>query len=259
MPQFSRPGAELFYVDQGEGPAVLFLHGHTLDHTTWDEQVAALGSAIRTICLDIRGHGRSQMPSGGDAADDLLALLDHLGLGRAALVGASMGGGIALQVALRAPDRVTALGLLGPAVDDWPWQWPGPRPHVRVARSEGLQAGIASWLADPLFATAMRQPRLAAQLRRVLGGYSGDPWLRPAPRPAQPPVPTLAHLAEIKAPTLVLVGEYDLPDFHGIAEQLTTIAGAQKQVIAHAGHLCALEAPDAVAAMLVPFLQQHLA
>lgn len=259
MPQFTRHGAELFYIEQGAGPTVLFLHGHTLDHTTWDEQVAALAPAFRCICLDVRGHGRSGTPEAGDATDDVLALLDHLEVSQAALVGASMGGGIALQTALRAPERVTALALLGAAVDDFAWTWPGARPHALTARNAGLAAGSAGWLADPLFATTLAQPRLAAQLRRVVAGFGGDPWLKRSPKPAHPPLPVLQHLDVITAPALVLVGEYDLPDFHAIARQLATLRHAEHHVIAGAGHLCGLEAPAQVNALLRAFLGAHAA
>jgi pimeloyl-ACP methyl ester carboxylesterase len=114
-----RDGSVLHYWLTGpdERPLVVLTHGATMDHRMFDAQVAALAPEYRVLTWDVRGHGRSQPLGSGfsvhGAARDLLAILDQLGATEAALVGQSLGGNIAQEIALIAPERVTALALLG--------------------------------------------------------------------------------------------------------------------------------------------------
>jgi pimeloyl-ACP methyl ester carboxylesterase len=110
-------GQLVSHVDHGgDGPAVVLPHSFLMDATTWAPQVAVFGQDYRLIAIDERGHGET--PADGpfdhwDVARGALAVLDHLGIGSAAVVGTSQGGFIALRMALPAPDRVTALAVLG--------------------------------------------------------------------------------------------------------------------------------------------------
>ena len=100
---------------QGSGPAIVLVHGFSLDGRMWDEQVAALRDIATVVRLDLRGYGRSSDPAPGVAyahSADLLALLDHLNITSAVFVGLSMGGLVALHTALVAPQRVQGLVLL---------------------------------------------------------------------------------------------------------------------------------------------------
>lgn len=115
MPNFTREGADIAYWDQGDGPAVMFSHGFLMDHTMFDPQVEALASQYRVITWDERGFGATVAPGQftyWDSADDVLALLDHLGIDQATLGGMSQGGFLSLRAALRAPERVRALVLI---------------------------------------------------------------------------------------------------------------------------------------------------
>lgn len=114
-------GIDIQYRDSGgDGPAVLFSHGFLMDHTMFDEQVAALADEFRCIAWDERGFGATRATgpfSYWDSADDALGLLDHLGIDRAVFVGMSQGGFLSLRAALRAPDRVAGLVLIDSAAD----------------------------------------------------------------------------------------------------------------------------------------------
>lgn len=107
------------------GPLVALTHGATLDHRMWDQQIAPLIDAgYRVLTWDVRGHGQSQ-PIGEHftirgAAADLIALLDHLGVARAAFVGQSMGGNITQELAFYAPERVQAMAMIGCACNTMP-------------------------------------------------------------------------------------------------------------------------------------------
>ncbi|MBC8171693.1 MAG: alpha/beta hydrolase, partial [Anaerolineae bacterium] len=101
----------------GDAPLLVFLHGATMDHRMFDEQVKAFAGEYRLLVWDARGHGASRPLSSGfvleDCADDLIALLDHLNVKKVVLVGQSMGGYIAQQVYLKYPERVQAIVIIG--------------------------------------------------------------------------------------------------------------------------------------------------
>jgi 3-oxoadipate enol-lactonase len=116
MPTAAVNGIQVCYTDSGgEGPAVVLSHGFLLDQSMFDAQVAALALEYRVITWDQRGHGGTPAPgpfSYWDSARDVLALLDHLGIGRAVLGGMSQGGFLSLRAAMLAPERVRGLILI---------------------------------------------------------------------------------------------------------------------------------------------------
>jgi len=119
----TRPGATVRYWVSGpdDAPLVVFSHGAAIDHRTWEPQ-AGFVQRYRVVTYDIRGHGASLATKAfdfSDAVDDLLALLDALGATSAVLIGQSMGGNVAQEVAYRQPRRVTALVLVGCACNTW--------------------------------------------------------------------------------------------------------------------------------------------
>lgn len=112
MPVIGIGQSELYYEDQGEGPAIVLAHGIGGNHASWYQQVPALARSYRVVTFDHRGFGRStdvEQAGRGAFVDDLLALLDHLDIDKAVLVGQSMGGGTCVSFAARHPDRVRAL------------------------------------------------------------------------------------------------------------------------------------------------------
>ena len=254
-----RPGARLVYEVSGDGPAVVLIHGFGLDMRMWDPQVAPLAARFRVVRYDCRGFGASgpfdpAVPY--THAGDLVALLDHLGLGDAVLAGLSFGGRVALQAALAAPDRVRGLALLDAVLDGVPWDPGSARALDEVARrvqAGGVRAGREAWLAHPLFAAAREQPDLAAALAAMVAGYPGQHWLGQDPhRETRRPIDVLEGIA---APALVAVGERDVPGFREMSAVLARrIPGAAYHVIADAGHMVTLEQPAAVSDLLTGFL-----
>lgn len=116
MPTAALNGTTIHYEDTGgKGPAVILSHGFLMDHTMFDAQVAALGATHRVVTWDERGFGGTHAPGDftyWDSANDVLALMDHLGIAKAVVGGMSQGGFLSLRVALTAPERVEALILL---------------------------------------------------------------------------------------------------------------------------------------------------
>jgi pimeloyl-ACP methyl ester carboxylesterase len=178
-------GTRLYYEEAGAGPAVVLIHGFTLDTRMWDDQFPALAQRFRVIRYDLRGFGRSALPDGPYShVEDLRALLDHLGIAQASLVGLSKGGGVALDFALTYPGRTTALALLDTILGGHAWSAEGSGRDALVwqeAARGGIPAARASWLAHPLFAPAMRRPAVAARLHAIIGDYSGWHFVNPNP------------------------------------------------------------------------------
>ncbi|MEV6220645.1 alpha/beta fold hydrolase [Nocardia fluminea] len=142
-------------------------------------QLTATHHCVR---YDLRGCGASadRTTAGFRHADDLAALLDGLGISRTALTGASMGGRIAVDFALSYPDRVDRLVLISPGLADWDWSdiW---RAHwlelSRTARSGDLERTRDMWFHHPLFATARRDPAMAARLRATIAADACRVWV----------------------------------------------------------------------------------
>jgi 3-oxoadipate enol-lactonase len=246
-------GAELYYDTEGVGTtAVVLVHGFTLDARMWDDQVAALRDMAVVVRYDARGFGRSSAPAAGVAyshSADLLALLDHLGVARALLVGLSMGGQIALNTALLAPDRTHGLILLDAVLDGVEWDRESVRSMRAVERAlarDGVGAARAVWLAHPLFAPARRNAEVKARLAAMVGDYSGFHWT--ANDPCEPMVPRPIDVLErVAVPTSVVLGELDVPCFVTMARLLTErIPGARMITVPGAGHMVNMEAPSVV-------------
>lgn len=246
----------------GNQPAVVFLHGVTLNRSAWDPQEQALRGRFRVVAYDLRGHGRSEKPRTGygraEEVKDLLAFLDHVRIRRAALVGTGRGAAIALAFALQHPDRTRALVLVAPPVDAERFV-PAMVAHwqraVDTLRESGLRAARQFWLGLELYAPAREKPEVARKLEEMIGLYTGPHWIDPQP----PSNPSLAEaVAELRRPALVVVGERDLEGFRNAAEYLSEkLPQAEKIVVPGAGHLVNLEAPDEVNRALAEFLSRH--
>jgi 3-oxoadipate enol-lactonase len=251
-------GASMYYEATGAGDPVVFLHGFSLDSRMWDDQVPALSDRFQVVRYDLRGFGRST--AGDDSythADDLCALVDYLGLHRVALVGLSLGGGAAINFAIAYPERTRALIAVDPSLGgfDWSAEFAGAQAEVRAtAKARGVEAAREAWLASPLFGPALANAATADRLRVIVGGYSGRHWVTAdAGRRFSPPA--IQRLDRISAPTLIIVGERDTPDFLRIASTLERgIVGARKTTMAGVGHMANLEAPAAFNRIVRQFL-----
>jgi pimeloyl-ACP methyl ester carboxylesterase len=254
-------GAGLHYETAGAGETVVLLHAFMLDGRMWDDQFDVLAAEFRVIRYDARGFGRSALPRPSEAyshADDLAALLDKLDARAPHLVGAGMGGRFALDYAVTHPAGVRSLTVIDTVVSGWQWspEWLASyAPIVAAGRRGDVAAAKQLWLDHPVFAPAREQPRVAARLKAMVDDYSGWHLVHPnGERPVAPPA--VNQLARITAPTLVIVGERDLPEFQRIAAQVERgVARGARTTIPGAGHVANMEAPDRVARALHEFLR----
>jgi pimeloyl-ACP methyl ester carboxylesterase len=190
--------------DSGDGPTLVLLHPGVGDSRIWDLILPALLEHHRVIRYDARGYGRSPVPTVPYVLlDDLVAVLDHYGVQRAALIGCSQGGDCALGLAITQPSRVSAMVLLCPGISGYPV----PIDPAVVAALEKAKPGGPDAVADvalSLWARAGRTPEAVAQLRSAARAWLSQGDLE------QPNPPVFNRLGEIAVPTSLLVGDLDL-------------------------------------------------
>ena len=249
--------------EAGSGPAVLLLHAGIADRRMWREQIEALaGAGYRALALDLPGFGEAPLEEGPQAPwTDVLETMDALRIERAALVGNSYGGAVALRVALLAPARVWALALVSAP----PPPQLEPSPQLQAAwdaESAALERGdveaaveavLEAWLLPG--APAALRDRVAAMTRLAFSVALAAPEQTEAPDPLEDDPGGLDRIA---APALLIAGGHDMPDFKDAAVQLAAaLAGARQELIEEAGHLAPLEAPQAFTGLLLDFLAAH--
>ena len=254
-------GTRLYYEVAGAGHPLALVHGFSLDTRMWDDQIAPFAERYRVIRYDLRGFGKSALPTeeAYRSADDLKALLDHLGIERAHILGLSLGGWVAINFALAYPAMTSALIPVDSVLAGYrfsPDYITLNRSIFSMGRQQGISAAREAWLRHPLFQPALEQPHVAPRLRQIIGDYSGWHWANHDPE-ASPQPPAIDRLASIGAPALVIAGERDLPDFQAIADILATrIPHAQKVIIPGAGHMSNMEAPAAFNSVVLQFLDR---
>jgi pimeloyl-ACP methyl ester carboxylesterase len=260
---FTTDGARLRYRDEGRGPAVILVHGWTLDLEMWEPQVLGLCDAFRVIRLDRRGFGSSSgQPSPARDVLDIRSLCAHLAVERVALVGMSQGARAATGFALAAPQMISCVILDGPpghgrkpfAADD-----DVPLGHYRaLVRSQGLGAFRREWAKHPLLSLRTRDPHMRAILSAMINRYPGNDLLEAAEARAVPAAGP--PIGAVDVPMLIITGDHDLASRTSAANRLAEQSpGAERAVIPEAGHLSNLDNPQAYNAVVRAFLERHAA
>lgn len=260
MPVARNGDVEIHYVDEGEGEPVLLIHGHTLDHRVFDHVAARLESEnVRLLRPDLRGHGQSSVPPSGyhwsHHAADMAAVLEAAGAPRATVVGFSLGGGVALELALERPGLVNGLVLIDAVLPDRPFEpdfMANLREVARTIRSQGLRAAMEGpWAGSPLFAPSLERPGVREKLAEILRDFPGADYLARERDRVERDWTVPERLPEIQVPAVVLVGERDMPGFVEFSREIAaSIPGARLETVPGCGHLVPLEAPEAVAAAI---------
>jgi pimeloyl-ACP methyl ester carboxylesterase len=255
-------GARIHYRRSGAGFPVVFLHAGVADSRMWEPQAAGLGKHFDVITPDMRGFGDSELPPAAwSPTADVLALMDALGLRQAPhLVGCSIGGGFAIDFALEHPERVSKLVLVGAGVSGHTFGNEHEHLYAEVMAAEEAkdldalnEAEMRLWLVGP-GRTSDHIDKGLRDLFLDMNRRSFHSDFESAPRQRLDP-PAIGRLAGITAPTLVVVGDHDLPDVLATADLLVSrIRGARKAVIHDAAHLPNLEHPDKFNRLLLNFL-----
>jgi pimeloyl-ACP methyl ester carboxylesterase len=261
------PGGRLWVADDGTGPPIVLLHAGIADLRAWDPMVAGLVAAgHRAVRYDARGFGRTvteDVPFSNRA--DLVAVLDALGIERAALVGNSRGGQIAFDTAVEFPDRIVAVVGVGAGLGGFETEIdPDEQPYVDEAErleAEGkLDPDAIADIDVRLWVDGPRQPadRVPAAIREAVRAMDRPQYL-PGVVSGQPiPLaPTVnERLADLRCPVLAVAGTLDLGSMTSIARHLASNApDATAVIMPGVAHMIGLEAPDELTALIVEFLR----
>jgi 3-oxoadipate enol-lactonase len=251
-----RSGIAWFVADT-DAPAIVFVNSLGTDHRMWDAQVAALGSAYRTVCFDSCGHGQSRLPQGSVTIERIggavLDLLDLLEVDRAWVCGCSMGGQVTLWLAAMHPERTRGAVLANTGarlgtIESW---------NARIAAVQGGgMAAVRDLVVGRFLSAGLRSARpdiadtLAQTLERV------DPRGYVAACEAIRDADLRAVAPGVMVPTLVVAGSLDESTPVAMAEGLhASIPGSRLVVIPGAAHLSMVERPDVFNAHLLEFLR----
>ena len=253
--------ARLACTIEGTGPTVVLVHAGIADSRMWDPLAATLAADHRVVRYDLRGYGRSPLPSGPFShVDDLADVLAATAEEPVHLVGASLGGRVALDLALARPDAVRSLALFGAVVSGFEVDVPPPPLWEQVVAADAADdldaltdAEARMWLADPDGTRAPEVLELVREMNRValVNERSGIAEERPVEPPAA------ERLGELDRPVLVVDGVLDLDDIRLAADLLAErLPDVQRERLPAAAHLPALERPGAVAELLRGFLDR---
>ncbi|MFF1507113.1 alpha/beta fold hydrolase [Streptomyces sp. NPDC058326] len=259
MPFATTAKAGTFYEDQGTGPALLLVHGHPFDHTMWRPQIDRFSRTHRVIAPDLRGYGATPLGANpgstdlGVFAEDLVALLDDLGIGACVLAGLSMGGQIAMELYRRHPERVRGLVL----ADTFPAAETEDGKAARNAMADRLlregMRGYADEVLDRM--VAPYNTHAAPHVHRMM--CATDPVAAAAALRGRAERPDYRKtLTTVPFPALVIVGRDDTYTPVTDAEEMRALLPhATLAVIERAAHLPNLERPEEFDAVLETYLR----
>jgi pimeloyl-ACP methyl ester carboxylesterase len=246
-------GARLWYDEAGSGPAVLLLHGGLGDSGLWEPEVLLLAERFRTIRTDLRFFGRSTGPAAPWSwQDDAIGVLDELGIERAAVVGLSLGGKLALDIALEHPDRLWAVAGVAPGLGG---HQTGAYSEAQEERYEAAEAagdlGGAMEIDLEVWAPLGADDRIR-QLWQETPEANGVP---PGLEPLQPAgAPAKERLGELAVPVLVVTVTNDPAGMREIGPLVAEAAPDARHVELESDHYVTLREPELLSRTLIDFL-----
>jgi len=255
------PGGSLYFQQTAGGDPLVLIHAGIADLRMWDAQVGPFSERFQVIRYDVRGFGRSSDPAGDFFHhEDLLAVFDYLALARAIIVAVSMAGSIAIDFTLAHPERVERLVLVATGPNGYD-RWGDEIRHGWSEEAEAIEAGdmeraieinLRMWVDGPQRTPGQVDPTMRQRVHEMLElnlprqGEGEALDLEPL---------AITRLDQIKAPTLVIVGDKDAPEIIDSSRLLAReIGGARIQEMAGVAHLPNMERPEEFNRLVLDFL-----
>ena len=263
-------GVRLHYEETGSGKAIIFVHEFAGDYRSWEAQIRHFGQRYRAITYSARGYLPSDVPeavesySQGRASDDIAAVLDHLGIDKAHVVGLSMGGFATLHFGFRHPQRALSLSVCGcgyGAEKDQRDRFKAEAAAVAAMLDKGdMQTFVAKYADGPArVQLGNKDPRSQAEFMRQLAEHSpvGSRNTQLGLQGARPSLYDLTEqMAALTLPTLILTGDEDWPCLQPGVLMKRTIPTAALAVMPNCGHVINLEDPDEFNRLVGDFIAQ---
>jgi len=257
MPFAASGDARIYWKLEGaeDRPALVLLNSIGTDMSLWDAAMPALLASFRTLRIDTRGHGASDAPDGDYTlpmlADDVAAVMDAAGIESAAIAGVSLGGMIAMELALSHPERVSAIALICTSATMDKGVWRDRIVQVRAGGTAAIADAALQRFLSPAFAAG--QPAIAASLRRNLIAQAGQGYAGAGA--AIRDMELIGRLGGISCPVLVVTGARDVSTpLAGHGENLLAAMPGAQHAHLDCAHLAPVEAPAALAGALRAFL-----
>ena len=264
-------GAKLYYEVMGEGQPLVLIHAGIVDRRMWDDQFGVFAPHYRVIRYDVRGFGYSQtsessthMPITYADHQDLYGLLKFLNIDQAFMLGVSNGGRIALDFTLEYPNMVKALIPVAPGLGGYEFTDEATEQKDAEADAAHDQGDIAQaveltlqlWVDGPQRTADQVDPTVRERVREMTTDLCELPEDKNERQRLEPAA--ISRLAEIRTPTLVLVGDQDVPDMLAIADLLAAgISGAEKVIMLGVAHLPNMEKPEEFNQIVLDFLSKQ--
>ncbi len=254
----------LYYEETGKGDPLILIHGGLLDRRMWDGQFELFGRWSRVIRYDNRNQGLSHgLPDSFSYHEDLNKLMEALGIGRARLVGLSLGGSIAIDFAIAHPEKVSALVLVSSGLSGYVNRdsslMVNEKKESEAAARRDLNAYVElfqrSWTDGPHRAPEQVNRDVRMKVRDMIKATltKSEPYSTVVPLDP----PALGRLSSIHVPTLFVLGDQDNPGIQEIsALVLKSIPGSRKVVIKGAGHMVNMEKPEEFNEVVGEFLSR---
>lgn len=258
-------GTQVYYEIAGQGQPLVLLHAGVADSRMWDEQFETFAQQYRVVRYDLRGYGQTEAPANAfQAYEELAQVLQQLGISRTHVVGISYGGKIALDFALAHPAMVAKLILVAPGISG---TTPAPEMLQFSEKEEAaLEAGdldgatelnLQMWVDGPKREPGTVKSEIRERVREMQRQAFDTVFPEEGVEQNLEP-PATVRLHEVQAPTLIIVGDYDIQPILEQARRLEDeISGARLVVIADVAHMVNMEKPAEFNAVVLDFLSQE--
>lgn len=254
-------GVNLYYEEMGAGETVIMIHGGFLNSAMWDGQFELIAENYRAVRYDVRGHGKSTADSVAFTdTEDLRVLMDSLKIDKAVLMGLSMGGGISVDFALKYPNNVSSLVLVGPGIEGFDYDTEllrefGEKLSTAETWDERKTLFAKYWMVGPF--REVEEVNSAVYLKTFdMMHTSTQRWMF-EPLKQLDENPAFNRLSEIDVPVLAIVGDQDMPVIMNIVDEIELkVPNVTKAVIEGAAHQVNMEKPAEFSRAVLDFLKK---
>lgn len=253
MPTFKHNAGEIYYETYGKGNPIVLIHGFGMDSRVWEKQIAELSKTNQVVVYDMRGFGKSSLPTGSYSHhEDLYKLLEELRIEKAQVVGHSLGGEVAINLALDHPEKVKNLILIGTALGGFKGDSSEWEVLSELGKKKELEDLRERLLSNPIFDDLRRKPNGDGYMlvKKMINDYSGFHFTHKDPREY---IDSASRLSELSVPVKLVVGENELETQKEVLDIFEKELGIEAEIVEGCGHMSVLERGELVTQIIKKF------